>query len=346
MFKASAQLEFDIQDASLQQTKRRVESELADISVGGSGGGVSGMLSRDVRSAASGGGTASTSIQAAQLEQLEDINDTLEKIAPSVSGDGGGGGLLPTLGLVSLASGGGSGGLLAGLASTLASGASAAARRGGPSVLFSGEFGNREIGRDGSGIGPGARALSSAAEDAGRSMGLPDVGGMQIDIGVPEWLRDVELSVPSFLQDLMVKVPSVLQDLQVSVPPALRDLSVSVPPALRDLRVGVPPVLRDPPDIDVALPPALQGLLGTDGAGSTPTQINPNRPREGGDVRLLNRAGERQRGSPFSFDIRIQHDFQNVVREIEDVLRGELLNSPVLEDRIKQVLERQFPNAV
>jgi hypothetical protein len=334
MFKASAQLEFDVDDASLRQTKRRIEDELSDLAVGrgGGSGGVTGMLSRDVQSAQGGSGLASNSIAAAQLEQLEEINDNIEKLA--TSGDGGGGGLGPvgTLGLASAASGGG--GALGGILSGLARGAGTVARRGAPSVLFSDRFGVRGVGRDGQGIGGGAMGLANAAEQAGRDMGLPDLGNMQLDVAVPSWLRGLELSAPSWLQDPMLQVPEFLRDLSVSVPSFLNDLSVTVPSVLRDL-----------PQISFDVPPWLRGLFGNESGGNG---INPNRPRQGGDAALQNyvdsQTTNRTSGGLNLGPLRIEHDFRNATREVERAVEDAVSNSGALEREVERILSRKFEN--
>lgn len=329
----TGQLEIDVDEASLPRARKQIEQGLADIEIGTSGSGVSGQLSRDVSAADDSG--IDDAVQLEQLSVLEEIRDAVEKRALSTGGGGGGGapgagGSLLGIGLLSRLRGGGGGRLVSagrGAASRAAGLARRvgprALRRGAPSVLFSDQFGVRGIGQDGEGIGPGASRLSSAAEDLGRDLGLPDLGD-----------REIDLSVPSFLQDLSLGVPDFLEDVDLSVPPFLQDLSV-----------GVPDVLADPPQIGFDVPPALQDLFGGGGAGPT----EPTGPGSGVDLSTGFPGQGGQSGGfdislddiGFDIDVGVQQIQRDIERAIEEEFRAASIRRDI-QDLIQDQLQREF----
>lgn len=334
MFKASAQLEFDVQDASLRQTRKRVEAELADIQVGG-GSGVSATLSRDVQAATDGSSGLSSSIAAAQLEQLEEINDNLEKMA--VSGGGGGGGPASTaLDLALLKRVGGAGGAAAGGGVLSGAGKVAAGAVGGVSALGAGTIA--------AGVGVPAAALygilreDSANYDVGAQLErnrengqgviTPDQGGTE---QLNQRLNSIEVDAPAFLEDPTLQVPPFLEDPTLDVPGYLQDLSLDVPSAL-----------RDPPQIGFDVPPALQDLFG---GGGTPAE--PTGPGDGVD--LSTGFPSRGSGGPnlslddigFDIDVDLQGIQRDIQRAIEDEFRAASIQRE-MQELIQDQLRREF----
>lgn len=328
MFKASAQLEFDVQDASLRQTRKRVEAELADIQVGG-GDNVSATLSRDVQAATGGGGTAGNSIATAQLDLLESIDDTLDKMA--VSGGGGGGGPASTaLDLALLKRVGSSGGA--------AAGGSILGKLGGlASGVGIGSISALGAGTAAAGVGIPAAALygilreDSANYDAGaqleqnrergRGVITPDQGGTE---QLNRQLNRIQVDVPPALQDPALQVPAFLEDPTLDVPGFLQDLTLDVPSAL-----------RDPPQIGFDVPPALQNLLGGGNTPAVTERIGPGQTRGSGalDVPLD--------GLDFNVDINLQEIQRDIQRAIEDEFRAASIQRDI-QELIQDQLRREF----
>jgi len=326
MFKASAQLEFDVQDASLRQTRKRVEAELSGIDVGG-GSGISATLSRDVQAATDGSSGLSSSIAAAQLEQLEEINDNLEKMA--VSGGGGGGGpastaldlaLLKRVGSAGGAAAGGGilskvGGTLGALGSisTLGAGVTAAGV-GIPAAALYGILREDSANYD-------AGAQLEQNRERGRGVITPDQGGTE---QLNRQLNRIQVDVPPALQDPALQVPAFLEDPTLNVPGFLQDLTLDVPSAL-----------RDPPQIGFDVPPALQDLLGGGNTPAVTERIGPGQTRGSGalDVSLddLN----------FNVDINLQEIQRDIQRAIEDEFRAASIQRDI-QELIQDQLRREF----
>lgn len=327
MFKASAQLEFDVQDASLRQTRKRVEAELADIQVGG-GGNVSATLSRDVQAATGEGGTAGNSIATAQLDLLESIDDTLERMAVSGGGGGGGGPASTALDLALLKRVGSAGGAAAG---------GGILSKVGGTLGALGSISTLGAGVTAAGVGIPAAALygilreDSANYDAGaqleqnrergRGVITPDQGGTE---QLNRQLNRIQVDVPAFLEDPTLEVP-----------PALQDPTLDVPEYLQDLTLDVPSALRDPPQIGFDVPPALQDLLGGGDTPAVTERIGPGQTRGSGavDVPLDD--------LDFNVDVNLQEIQRDVQRAIEDEFRAASIQRDI-QELIQEQLRREF----
>ncbi|WP_049986825.1 hypothetical protein [Halobellus rufus] len=337
MVSLTGQLKIDVEEATLPSARKKIEDGLADIEVG-AGGGLSGQLSRDVQAGTSAaGGLADDSVQIAQLEQLEDINDRLEKLAVSGGGGGGGGGgasdtVLDLAIAKRVAGTAGGAGILGGLASTVSSGAATVARRGAPSALFTEQFGVRQIGQDGEGIGPGASALADFSEDLGRDLGFPDYGDQEFRITAPSWLDGpIDVDAPEWLDGIAVDAPEWLQSTQLDAPEWLQDVDVSAPQWLEDLHVS--------------LPPALENLLG----GDRNTRPEPRGPGGGVDLNTGFPSGQtNQDPLDISLDdigVDVDPDFQNLQREAERAIDRAMRNSSIrqtIQDMIEDYIRREF----
>jgi hypothetical protein len=322
--KLSAQLKLDVEEASIPSTRKKIERGLSDIEIGGSS--ISGQLSQDVQAGASGGSALGTSIQAEQLSVLENINDTLEKMAVSASrGGNGGGGVTDSALDIALTQQvlkgkGGSGALsktlgAVGSASLLTSSVTAA------------------------GVGLPALALYGILSDDTADVNIPTTQSDRQD-GTP----NTTVTTPN--RDAADQLDQRLSDIQVDAPEWLRDPELHTPSWLNGpIGVDVPSVLED---LRVSLPPALQDLLDSGGDSyRNPSRINPNQPREGGDVALQTRADNQTSNRSrdrFDINLNVEHELRNASREFERAIEESVRRSSALERLVQEELRKVFEN--
>ena len=331
----TGQLEVDVEEASLPRARKQIEQGLADIQIGGGGGGtgISGQLSRDV-SAAQDGNSFGDAVQVEQLSVLEDIKDAVERGALSAAGGGGGGGGagggLLDLAILRRLGGRGGGGVLSAAGSAL----------GGASALGAGAVG--------AGIGIPAIALGgilsddSANYDAGQQLEENRQDGA--GVVTPDQAGTEQLN--QRLNNLQASVPEALKNPTLEVPAFLRDLELQVPAALQDLSIGIPQTLQDPPQIGFNVPPALQDLFGSGGGGDGVTE--PTGP--GGGVDLATGFPSQGGQDPFDLSLddigfNIDIDLQRIQRDIEQAIQQEFRSASLrrdVADIVQEQLQREF----